>query len=100
MNINLEPHPQGCVLELKAQPGSRKTELRGLQNGALKVCVTEVAEKGKANKAILRFLRKVLQVRASQLEIIAGETDSRKRLLIRECTVEEMVGRLEACGVE
>ena len=61
--------------------------------------MTEVAEKGKANKAILQFLRKTLQVRGSQLEIIAGETDSRKRLLVRECTPEELVARLKACGV-
>lgn len=100
MDLKLEPHPEGCVLELKAQPGSRKTELRGVQNGALKVCVTDVAEKGKANKAILQFLRKTLQVRGSQLEIIAGETASQKRLLVRECTPEELIARLRACGVE
>ena len=96
----MEPHSEGCVLELKAQPGSRKTELRGLHQGALKVCVTEVAEKGKANKAILQFLRKMLQVRGSQLEIIAGETASQKRLLVRDCSPEELVARLKACGVE
>ena len=35
------------LLAVKAQPGARKNELRGVQDGALKACVMQVAEKGK-----------------------------------------------------
>ncbi|GAA4437811.1 DUF167 domain-containing protein [Bremerella cremea] len=100
VDINLVPHPEGSLLDLKAQPGSRKTELRGLQNGALKVCVTEVAEKGKANKAIVTFLRKTWKLKGSQLEIISGETASHKKLLIRDLTPENVLQLLRMCGVE
>ncbi|RCS54352.1 DUF167 domain-containing protein [Bremerella cremea] len=99
MNVNVQPHPLGCVLEIKAQPGARKTELRGLQAGSLKVCVTEVAEKGKANKAIVNFLRKTWKLRGSQLEILSGETSSQKKLLIRNVSPEALVELLIASGV-
>jgi uncharacterized protein YggU (UPF0235/DUF167 family) len=44
--IALETHPEGVILPVRAQPGSRKNELKGEQAGALKVAVTQVAEKG------------------------------------------------------
>ncbi|PQO42462.1 DUF167 domain-containing protein [Blastopirellula marina] len=100
MNVNVQSHPEGCVLEVKAQPGARKAELRGLQAGMLKVCVTEVAEKGKANKAIVNFLRKTWKLRGSQIEILSGETNSQKKLLIRNVSPEELVQLLVDCGIE
>ncbi|PQO30340.1 DUF167 domain-containing protein [Bremerella cremea] len=99
MNVNVQPHELGCVLEIKAQPGARKAELRGLQAGALKVCVTEVAEKGKANKAIITLLRKMFKLRGSQLEILSGETSSQKKLLIRNVSPDSLVQLLVAHGV-
>ena len=50
--IQLEPHPDGVILLVRAQPGSRKNEIRGEQEGMLKVCVTQAPEKGKANKGL------------------------------------------------
>jgi hypothetical protein len=58
--ISLEPHPDGVILPVRAQPGSRKNELRGEHEGMLKVCVTQAPEKGKANKAVAEFLAKSL----------------------------------------
>ncbi|PQO37900.1 DUF167 domain-containing protein [Blastopirellula marina] len=99
MNVNVQPHELGCVLEIKAQPGARKNELRGLQAGTLKVCVTAVAEKGKANKAIVAYLRKTFKFRGSQLEILSGETSSQKKLLIRNVSPETLVQLLISHGI-
>ena len=77
------PHAEGR-LSVRAQPGSRRNEIRGQQDGALKVCVTQSPEKGKANKAIVELLSKSLLLRRSQIELISGETASQKRFLIRE----------------
>ncbi len=52
----LAAHPEGVVLLVRAQPGARENAIRGVQNGVLKVAVTQVAEKGKANKAIVELL--------------------------------------------
>jgi uncharacterized protein YggU (UPF0235/DUF167 family) len=51
--LSIEPHPEGAILPVRAQPGARRKEIRGEQDGALKVCVTQSPEKGKANKALV-----------------------------------------------
>ncbi len=88
--IAIESYDEGVILPVRAQPGSRKSELRGEQDGALKVAVTQVAEKGKANKAIVAFLSKQLGLRKSQLELISGETSSQKKFLVRDVSVEQL----------
>lgn len=88
--IALESHHEGVILPIRAQPGSRKSELRGEQDGALKVAVTQVAEKGKANKAIVAFLSKQLGLRKSQLELISGETSSQKKFLVRDVNIDQL----------
>lgn len=96
--IALEPHAEGVILPVRAQPGSRKNELKGEQAGALKVAVTQVAEKGKANKAIIEVLCKTLKLRRSQVELLSGELAAQKRFLVREITVEELAARIaQAC---
>ena len=80
--------PRGIVLAVRALPGSKKNEVRGIQDGALKVCVTQIPEKGKANKAIRKQLAESLNLRASQIELISGETDSRKKFLLRDVELE------------
>ncbi len=88
--IAVESHDEGVILPVRAQAGSRKSALRGEQDGALKVAVTQVAEKGKANKAIVAFLSKQLGLRKSQLELISGETSSQKKFLVRDVSVEQL----------
>ena len=95
MAIALQPHPEGTVLPVRAQPGARRNEIRGEQNGMLKVSVTQAAEKGKANKALIALLSKELSLRKSQIELISGATSSQKRFLVRAVTVEELSDRIE-----
>ena len=94
--LDLQPHPDGTILPVRAQPGARRNEIRGLQDGALKVCVTQAPEKGKANKAIVEVLAKWLGVRKSQIELISGETASQKKLLVRAITQNDLADRINA----
>jgi uncharacterized protein (TIGR00251 family) len=92
--IALEPHPEGTILPVRARPGSRRNELRGEQDGALKVCVTQSPEKGKANKAVIELMAKSLKLRKSQIELLTGETSHQKRFLIRDITPQELAQKL------
>jgi uncharacterized protein (TIGR00251 family) len=94
--ILFEPHPDGVILPVRAQPGSRKNELRGEHEGMLKVCVTQAPEKGKANKAIAEFLAKTLGLKKSQVALLSGETSHHKKFLIRGITVEELNTKLSS----
>jgi len=92
--IALSDHPEGIVLPVRAQPGASKNGLRGEQNGALKVAVTQIAEKGKANQAVIDALAKGLGLKRSQVELLAGETQRDKRFLIRGVTRDELARRI------
>ena len=93
--IELTPHAEGVVLPVRAAPGAKRNGLRGVQDGALKVSVTQIAEKGKANKAIIEVFCKSLGLKRSQVELIAGETSSQKRFLVRGTTVEALSTAIE-----
>jgi uncharacterized protein (TIGR00251 family) len=92
--IALEPHAEGTILPVRAQPGSRKNEFRGEQDGMLKVCVTQSPEKGKANKAIIELLAKKLSLRKSAIELLTGETSHHKRFLVRGATPQELARKI------
>ena len=92
--IDLEPHPEGTILPVRAAPGARRNEIRGQRGGIIRVCVTQVAEKGKANKALAGVLSKELGLRKSQLELIAGVTSAEKKFLVRGITPDELAGRI------
>jgi len=85
---------RGVALSLRAQPGSRRNELRFSQQSGLKVAVTQIAEKGKANRAITKVLAKSLGLRRSQIELVAGHTNALKQFLIRDVTVEQLEQRI------
>jgi len=94
--IELQTHPEGIVLPVRAQPGAGASGLRGEHGGALKVAVTQVAEKGKANQAIVEVLADELSLKRSQVELLSGYTQRLKRILIRSITARELLDRIAA----
>jgi uncharacterized protein (TIGR00251 family) len=96
--LALEPHPDGTILPVRAQPGARRNEIRGIQDGMLKVCVTQSPEKGKANKALVEVLSKALRLKKSQIELINGETSHQKRFLVYGIDAGDLASRIDgAC---
>lgn len=94
--IDLETREEGVVLPVKAHPGARRNEVGGVQNGMLKVSVTQAPEKGKANKAIVALLAKKLSLKKGQIQLITGETSGQKRFLIDSVSLSELRERIES----
>jgi uncharacterized protein (TIGR00251 family) len=94
--VSITEHAEGCVLPVRAQPGARRTGVRGEQAGALKVAVTAPPEDGRANKALTEALRDALGVKRSQVELLSGTTNRDKRFLIRGLTKEVLKSRISA----
>ena len=97
MSVELIQRERGVEFRVKASPGSRKNEIRGVFNGALKVCVTSVAEKGKANQAIVKLLARKLGYAKSQIELTSGSTSPLKKFLVlgtELATLEEAMAKL------
>lgn len=93
--IELVERAEGVILPVRAQAGARANAIRGQQNGALKVAVTQVAEKGKANQAILNLLCKTLGLKRSQVTLITGETSAQKRFLVCGLPLQELARRVQ-----
>lgn len=88
--IAITPHPGGCLLSVRAQPGARKAGLMGERNGALKVAITAPPEDGRANQAITELLRDWLGLKRSQVELASGATNRNKQFFIRGVTPPEL----------
>lgn len=95
MTVELEAGPEGTILPIQAHPGGKKNEIKGVQNGWLKVTVTQIPERGKANRAIADFLAKSLGLKKSQMELVSGETASKKRFLVRSVTCDELSEKIK-----
>jgi len=72
----------GLYLNVHAQPGARRAQLRGLHGDAVKIAVGEAAQDGKANKAIVRLIAKGLGLPVASVEITSGMSSRRKRVFL------------------
>ncbi len=72
----------GVVFKIFVQPRSSKNIIVGVHGDALKIKLTAPPVEGAANKACIRFLSKSLNIPKSNLEIISGQTNRTKRVLI------------------
>jgi uncharacterized protein (TIGR00251 family) len=88
--IAITPHPEGCLLAVRAQPGARKAGVVGEQAGALKLAVTAPPEEGRANQALTELLRDWLGLKRSHVELAGGATNRNKQFLIRGLSPDEL----------
>ena len=89
----LESSHEGIVLSIRAFPGAKRNEVRYVNND-VKVYVTQIPEKGKANAAIRKQLARSLELRASQVELLQGETSVQKKFLLRNVSADEILERI------
>lgn len=74
-------------LAVRLTPSARRDAILGWADGAdgtpvLKVSVTAVPEKGKANRALIALLAKEWRIPKTSIRIARGETDRNKLLKI------------------
>jgi len=69
-------------LRLKVKPASKTDEIVREADGSLKVKIKAQPVEGKANKYLLEYLSKVLNLPKSKITLLKGETNSFKTLEI------------------
>jgi len=87
---------EGAALPVRAAAGARSNQILGWHAGELKVAVTQIAERGKANQAIIELLARRLKLRRSQIVLRSGPTASRKVFLVRDITSDDLNARIQA----
>ncbi|MCP5504234.1 MAG: DUF167 domain-containing protein [Chlamydiales bacterium] len=70
-------------ISVKVLPKSSKNEIVGWENDVLKVRLTAVPEKGKANEALISLLAKEYGVPKSAITILKGTSSQRKVVEIK-----------------
>jgi uncharacterized protein (TIGR00251 family) len=80
----------GVVIRVNVQPKARREQFIGMHGGRLKLAVTEPADKGKANEAVVRLVAAVLNLPASRVQLVRGDTSRHKDLLVRDLEAAEV----------
>lgn len=70
------------LLMIHAQPGARQTAFAGQHGEALKIRLAAVAEDGRANRELCRFLAEAFAVALSSVTVVSGEGARAKRIRI------------------
>lgn len=72
---------KGLIIRLKIIPNSSKNEMIW-ENDSLKIKITAQPIENKANKALIEFLSKNLKTAKSNIQILKGELNKEKTILV------------------
>ena len=80
-------------LEIVVQPNSKRNEIIFCEDGSIKIRIKEKPIEGRANKELIRFLKKILK---TKVEILKGERSEREILNIEGMEKEEVIEKLRS----
>lgn len=81
-------------LAVKVSPKAAHNAIVGWHGGALKISVTAVPERGKANAAVQRLLAQTLRLPLSAVTLLRGDSSSQKLFEIAGLDEGEILRRL------
>lgn len=85
---------ENCVtFSVRVQPRSSKNEICGIYGDAVKIKLTSPPVEGEANKGLIEFLSKALDISKGQIEIIGGHKSKNKLIKMKGVKRE----RIEEC---
>jgi uncharacterized protein (TIGR00251 family) len=93
--IKLEETAHGVIVPIRVKASARRNGIAGEHEGALRIDVTAVPEKGKANHAVIEVLAEALGVSKSSIELIGGATSPQKRFLVAGMNINDVERRLQ-----
>ena len=80
----------GCTFQVRVVPRSRREEVVGLHGDALRIRLAAPPERGKANRALQRFLAERLSVSPSAVEIVSGHTSRQERVRVEGVSADDI----------
>lgn len=82
-------------IAVKVQPGAAADRLVGKTNEEWKITLAAPAVEGRANRACIEFLARVLDLPRSAISIVRGETSRRKLIQIDGMFLPEVESKLD-----
>ncbi|MDY6912440.1 MAG: DUF167 domain-containing protein [Chloroflexota bacterium] len=83
---------------VRVQTNTRRSEIVSFEEGVLRIKLSAPPVKGKANKALIEFLRKTLKVSRNNIEIEKGATSRQKIVSIKNMDQAQFKERLGNWG--
>ena len=74
----IRPDGADTLIACHVQPGASRSAVIGDYDGRVKIAIQSPPVDGRANAALLDFLRRKLEVPKSRVELVRGQTDRRK----------------------
>ncbi len=93
--LKIQNTPRGIIIAVKVVPNASRDQIVGLLGDALKIKVAQPPEGGRANKAVERLLAEACGLPAGAVKVIAGQTQSHKRVLLTGATMERVAEILQ-----
>ena len=83
-------------ITVQVQPGARRNEALGFEDGVLKVKIAAPPVKGRANKELIAFLSQLLNVSKGSITLEKGAASRRKLIGVSGLSQAEVAKRLAA----
>lgn len=90
----LQETSEGIIFSLKVSPKAHRNEIVGWENEILKIRIAAVPEDGEANRMLVQFLAKHLDISKSQIQLIFGSASRHKRVRIIGITSQDFLSKL------
>lgn len=94
----VRPHPEGVTVSVHVLPNARRTEVVGVQQGALKIRLCAPPVEGAANRECVRFLAHLTGTGKNRVHVLYGDKSRKKVILIRGTTVERLMAIFQSLG--
>jgi uncharacterized protein len=88
----------GFMLQVKVVPRAKQNKIIGVTGNFLKIAITAVPEKGRANNALAHFLATVLDVPPSTVVVVKGSNRPEKMFFV-PVTMERLRGVLQPYSI-
>ena len=85
---------KGIILNLKLVPNSSFSKIVDYTDEYIRVKISSPPIENKANKELINFCSKLLDVNKSKLEIVSGEKSKLKKILIKDTKLDLITQKL------
>ena len=95
MSLQIKKCSEGIQFSAYILPRSSRNEISGLRGQALKIKLTSPPVDGQANKMVVKFLSKTLQLTPSRISIVGGTTSRNKTISIEGLDEDALMTKLK-----
>jgi hypothetical protein len=88
--VEIKEAKEGASFTVHVTPRASRAQIIGIQEGMLKIKVTAQPHEGEANTACVEFLAKELNLKKSQINIVAGFKSRKKTVLVKNETKKKL----------